>query len=185
MAKSAGNIVRVAELPDLGYEPLVFRYLALTAHYRSRLEFTDAAMHAASSGLARLRRVAGAADSSVDLAAEPTARYRARFTDAVADDLATPKALAIAHEVASASDLNDAQRRALLFDFDRVLGLDLGMASQEDAPLPEGAAELLGRRAAARAARDFAASNALRDELAAIGVEVRDSPNVQETTVKP
>ena len=58
MAKSAGNIIRVAELPDLGYEPLAFRYLALTAHYRSKLDFTADAMHAATSGLARLRRAA-------------------------------------------------------------------------------------------------------------------------------
>ena len=58
MAKSAGNIIRVAELPDLGHEPLIFRYLALTAHYRSKLDFTADAMHAAASGLARLRRAA-------------------------------------------------------------------------------------------------------------------------------
>jgi len=184
MAKSTGNVVRVADLPAMGYEPLAFRYLALTAHYRSKLDFTDAAMHAASSGLARLRRAAAAPDSSVDLAAEPMARYRARFIAAVGDDLATPKGLAIAHEVASAPDLTDAQRRALLLDFDRVLGLSLGAPAAEDAPLPEGAAELLERRAAARQAKDFAASDALRDELAALGVEVRDTSEGQVTTAR-
>ena len=50
MAKSAGNIIRVSELPEKGFEPLAFRYLALTAHYRSKLDFTEAAMHAAASG---------------------------------------------------------------------------------------------------------------------------------------
>ena len=147
MAKSAGNIIRVADLPDLGHEPLAFRYLALTAHYRSKLDFTADAMHAASSGLARLRRAASGPDDAVDLADEPMARYRARFADAVADDLATPKALAIAHEVASASDLTDAQRRALLLDFDRVLGLELGAAP------PEAGAVAGGRCRAARAPR--------------------------------
>jgi cysteinyl-tRNA synthetase len=184
MAKSADNIIRVAELRDLGHEPLTFRYLALTAHYRSKLDFTADAMHAAASGLARLRRAAVGPDEAVDLSAEPMARYRARFADAAADDLATPKALAIAHEVASASDLTDAQRRALLLDFDRVLGLDLGVAPAEEAPLPEGAAELLERRSAARAARDYAASDAIRDELAALGVEVRDTPDGQDATVR-
>ena len=184
MAKSAGNIIRVAELPDLGHEPLTFRYLALTAHYRSKLDFTADAMHAAASGLARLRRAASGPDAAVDLVEEPMARYRARFIEAVADDLATPKALATAHEVASASDLTDGQRRALLLDFDRVLGLDLGVAQPVAAPLPERAAELLERRAAARAARDFAAADALRDELAAMGVEVRDTPGGQDTTVR-
>ncbi len=128
MAKSAGNIIRVADLRDMGYEPVAFRYLALTAHYRSKLDFTDDAMHAAASGLARLRRAARGPDQAVDIDAEPMAGYRARFVEAVSDDLATPKGLAIAHEVASATDLADAQRRALLLDFDRVLGLDLGVA---------------------------------------------------------
>jgi cysteinyl-tRNA synthetase len=170
----------------MGYEPIAFRYLALTAHYRSKLDFTADAMHAAASGLARLRRaVVAAPDESVDLADEPMASYRARFTDAVADDLGTPRALAVAHEVASAAELTDAQRRALLLDFDRVLGLSLDAPAAIAAPLPEGAAELLERRAAARANRDWAASDAIRDELAALGVDVRDTASGQETTVRP
>jgi cysteinyl-tRNA synthetase len=184
MAKSAGNVIRVADLPEKGFEPLVFRYLALTAHYRSKLDFSDDAMHAAASGLARLRRATQGADEAVDLAAEPMVTYRTRFADAVADDLAIPKALAMAHQVASAADLTDGQRRALLLDFDRVLGLDLGIPPPAELPLPAGAAELLERRAAARSARDFAASDALRDELDALGVEVRDTPDGQETTVR-
>jgi cysteinyl-tRNA synthetase len=183
MAKSTGNVVRVADLPQMGYEPLVFRYLALTAHYRSKIDFTADAMHAAASGLARLRRAVASAPAAapIDLSAEPVASYRSHFADAVADDLALPRALAIAHVVASAPDLSDPQRRALLLDFDRVLGLSLDAPVAEDAPLPEGAAELLERRAAARASKDFAASDALRDELAALGVEVRDTPGGQET----
>ncbi|MFP5328463.1 MAG: cysteine--tRNA ligase [Acidimicrobiia bacterium] len=188
MAKSAGNILRVADLPEMGHEPLAFRYLALTAHYRSKLDFTADAMHAAASGLARLRRAtaagADADGASVDLAADPMASYRARFVEAIAEDLGTPRALAVAHEVGSASGLTDAQRRALLLDFDRVLGLSLDAPLPHNAPLPEGAAELLERRAAARASRDYAASDALRDELAALGVEVRDTPSGQETTVR-
>ncbi len=183
MAKSAGNIIRVADLPDLGYQPLDFRYLALTAHYRSKLDFTADALHAASSGLARLRRAATGPDSSADLSAESMARYRARFTEAIADDLATPKALAVAHEVAATSDLDDIQRRALLLDFDRVLGLGLGVPAAIQA-LPEGAMRLLDRRAAARASRDFTASDSLREELAALGVEVRDTPDGQVTNLR-
>jgi cysteinyl-tRNA synthetase len=188
MAKSAGNIIRVSELPEKGFAPLEFRYLALTAHYRSKLDFTEAAMHAAAAGLRRLRRAVadGASDGTdVDLAAEPMAGYRARFTDAIADDLAMPAALAVAHAVASADNLAPTQRRALLLDFDRVLGLDLDApAEPAGGKLPKGAAELLERRAAARAARDFATSDALRDELVAMGVEVRDTPGGQEASVR-
>jgi cysteinyl-tRNA synthetase len=194
MAKSAGNIIRVSELPEKGFGPLDFRYLALTAHYRSKLDFTQPAMHAAASGLARLRRAvaAGASDASdqtdvgsVDLAAEPMAGYQSRFAAAISEDLGIPAALALAHSVAGADELTPAQRRALLLDFDRVFGLDLGAApASGDAELPEGAAELLEQRAAARAAQDYATSDRLRDELAAMGVEVRDTPEGPIATLR-
>ncbi|HEX6139130.1 MAG TPA: cysteine--tRNA ligase [Candidatus Limnocylindria bacterium] len=188
MAKSAGNVIRVSDLPEKGFEPLAFRYLALTAHYRSKLDFTEAAMHAAASGLRRLRRAVaeGASDGTdVDLAADPVAGYRARFVGAISEDLGLPAALALAQTVAAADELTPPQRRALLLDFDRVLGLSLDApADEEITELPAGAAELLERRASARAARDFATSDALRDELAAMGVEVRDTPDGQVMTVR-
>jgi cysteinyl-tRNA synthetase len=189
MSKSKGNILRVADLPEKGFEPLAFRYLALTAHYRSKLDFSEDAMHAAASGLRRLRRAAaeGVAtqEPAADMSSEPMAHFRARFTTAVSDDLALPAALSVAHDVARAPDLSAGQRRALLLDFDAVLGLGLGEAPQPDArALPEGAAELLDQRAAARAARDFAASDALRDRLATMGVDVSDTPEGQRTTVR-
>jgi len=191
MAKSAGNIIRVSELPEKGFGPLGFRYLALTAHYRSKLDFTQDAMHAAASGLARLRRavVAGASDQtddgSVEVATEPVAAYRGRFVAAISEDLGLPAALAVAHAVAAADDLTPAQRRALLLDFDRVFGLSLdAVAEAHDHELPEGAAKLLEQRAVARAARDYATSDRLRVELAAMGVEVRDTPAGQVTAVR-
>ncbi len=194
MAKSAGNIIRVSDLPEKGFQPLDFRYLALTAHYRSKLDFSEASMHAAASGLARLRRaaaegasVAGASEQtdggSVDLAAEPMAGYRERFAAAISEDLGMPAALALAHTVAAADELTPARRRALLLDFDRVFGLGLDEAPESgDGKLPEGAAELLTQRAAAREAHDYATSDRLRDELAAMGVEVRDTATGQETS---
>ena len=186
MAKSAGNIIRVSDLPAKGFDPIDFRYLALTAHYRSKLDFTEEAMHAARSGLGRLRRAAASDDGgAVKLNAKPVASYRARFAEAIADDMAMPRALATAHEVAAADDLTAPQRRALLVDFDRVLGLDLAAGSPADErPLPEGAAELLERREAARLGRDWAASDALREELATIGVDVRDTPEGQVPTTR-
>ena len=187
MAKSAGNVIRVADLPSKGFEPLAFRYLALQAHYRSKLDFTEEAMHAAASGLRRLRRAvaeAGSDHSAVDLSAPPLAAYRSRFADALADDLALPAALSVAHEVARAGDLAAEQRRALLLDFDGVLGLDLDVTPDAADELPAGADELLRRRAEARSSRDFATSDALRDELAAMGVEVRDTPEGQEASVR-
>jgi cysteinyl-tRNA synthetase len=183
MARSVGNVIRVTDLPSKGFQPLDFRYLALTAHYRSKLDFTYAAMQAAAAGLRRLRRAVAEADDGpeADLATEPMAGYRARFVEAISEDLAMPKAIAVAHSVANASDVSPAQRRPLLLEFDRVLGLDLGR-QPDPANLPLGAAELLERRAQARQVRDFTTSDTLRDELAAMGVEVRDTPEGQVAT---
>jgi cysteinyl-tRNA synthetase len=104
---------------------------------------------------------------------------------AVSEDLGIPAALAIAHAVAAADDLTPAQRRALLLDFDRVFGLSLDAAPEVgSAMLPEGAAELLEQRAAARAVHDYATSDRLRDELAAMGVEVRDTPEGPIATLR-
>ena len=110
--------------------------------------------------------------------------FRSRFSDAIADDLSLPQAVEVAHAVARAADLPPAQRRALLLDFDRVLGLDLGRTPRPAPDLPPGAAALLAQREEARARRDYATSDALRDELAALGVEVRDTPDGQVTTAR-
>ena len=163
-----------------GYEPLAFRYLALTARYAPS---STSPMTPCTRPRPDWHRRAAGLSEPVDLTAEPIGGYRRRFTGAVADDLGTPRGMAIAHEVAADTSLTDAQRRALLLDFDRVLGLSLNLPAEPEARLPEGAAELLERRAAARAARDFAASDALREELAAIGVEVRDTADGQEARV--
>jgi cysteinyl-tRNA synthetase len=145
-------------------------------------------MHSAAAGLRRLRRaVAAGADAHApaDLSAEPLAAYRARFTDAIADDLGLPAALAVAHSVASADDLDPSQKRALLLDFDRVLGLSLDApVDAEPMELPDGAAELLEQRAAARARKDWAESDRLRQELAQMGVDVADTQDGQRTSIR-
>ena len=72
MAKSAGNIIRVSDLPEKGFQPLDFRYLALTAHYRSKLDFTEAAMHAAASAWRGCAAPSPTADQTRPMAARST-----------------------------------------------------------------------------------------------------------------
>jgi cysteinyl-tRNA synthetase len=103
-------------------------------------------------------------------------RLHDAFVDAIDDDLDTPRALRVAREVLRA-DLPADERRWLVLDFDLVLGLDLDRApadATDDAPLPAAAVSLLEQRAVAREQRDFRTADRLRDELAAIGVEVID-----------
>ncbi len=121
MAKSAGEFLRLAALAERGYDALAFRYLCLTGHYRSQLNFTWEALDAAATGLARMRAAFHALDRS---AADPDPALIARFGAEVNDDLNLPRALAVAWETLR-GELPEAARRATLARFDAVLGLGL------------------------------------------------------------
>jgi cysteinyl-tRNA synthetase len=128
MAKSTGNAYTLSDLLDLNFEPLAFRYLCLTAHYRARLNFTFTSLRAAQTGLHRLRRhVMRWGPPSSTLTAE-AADLRERFWELAADDLALPRCLALVWSLARGEHtrLADGERAALARDFDSLLGLDLG-----------------------------------------------------------
>jgi cysteinyl-tRNA synthetase len=183
MAKSAGNFYDLRSVRERGHSPLAVRYLFLQARYRSQFNFTWDALAGAERALGRLRdrmaewartpaRSPAAATASTD-AAGPVLAYQERFRAAVDDDLDTPRALAILGELEADEALDPADRFRVVAGFDRVLGLDLAGAADEK--LPAGAGELISKRERARADRDWAAADRLRDELAGIGVEVVDT----------
>jgi len=178
MAKSAGNFFRITELAEQGHDPLAFRYLALQAKYRAPLNFSPDGLAGAGRALAQLReRVAGWRSGPRG----PEGEFGRRFLAAINDDLDLPAVMALVSELVR-SDLAPGTKADQLLDWDRVLGLDLGRALPEG-ELPEGAADLLARRERARAARDFATSDRLRSELAALGVQVTDNPTGQSWRV--
>jgi cysteinyl-tRNA synthetase len=181
MAKSAGNFFRITEIEEQGYDPLAFRYLALQAKYRTKLNFSVKGMAGADRALRQLRARVADWRTGPD---GPAADFDERFRAAIADDLDLPGAMALVAEVAR-SDLAPAARARLLLDWDRVLGLDLGRGVGAAAELPPGASDLLERRERARAARDYATSDLLRDELAALGVRVTDTRDGQRWEVTP
>jgi cysteinyl-tRNA synthetase len=181
MAKSAGNFFRITDIAEQGHDPLAFRYLALQARYRSKLNFSPDGLAGADRALRQLReRVAEWSRASGGDSAEGAAGFDERFAAAIADDLDLPAAMALVSELAR-SGLPAVDKARLLLDFDRVLGLDLGRETSQE--LPAGAADLLEQRARARAQRDFGASDRLRDELAAMGVVVTDGPDGQRWRV--
>jgi cysteinyl-tRNA synthetase len=110
----------------------------------------------------------------------------ARFVAAIDDDLDTPRALRVLRETLRAPIPAD-ERRWLILDADVVLGLDLDRAGPPASSLlPPGAQALLATRAAARVARDFQTSDRLREELAALGLEVVDrADGTSEARPKP
>ncbi|MEJ5975470.1 cysteine--tRNA ligase [Novosphingobium sp. PS1R-30] len=185
MSKSSGEFLRLQLLIDKGYHPLAYRMMCLQAHYRSELEFSWEGLGAA---LTRLKRmviaVAQLKERGVvaEQAGAKFAPFLERFDVAVADDLNTAVALTVFDEVLALKKVDAGEKLAALAAMDAVLGLgllDLDRAELRLRPKAAAISEaeieaVIARRKEARAAKDFAASDALRDELAAQGVEVMD-----------
>jgi len=172
MAKSAGEFLRVQALVDRGYDPLAYRYLCLTGHYRSQLNFTFEALDAATTGLDRMRHGFHALPRE---SAQPLTSLVERFTDEINDDLNLPRALAVAWE-ALRGDAQPPVKRATLEAFDRVLGLGLAHWQPPRIDAPAEVVALADARAAARSARNWAEADRLRGELASAGWVMEDTP---------
>jgi cysteinyl-tRNA synthetase len=182
MSKSKGGFTTLQSLIDAGVHPLAYRLLCLQAHYRSELEFSAENLAAALTRLKRLVMAVAALKARAEGEGTVPAPWIKRLDEAVSDDLNTPKALPILDELLAEKRLSPADRLAALAEFDAVLGLDLLHLTREDLRLrpanatfaPEEIEDRLVGRKQARAAKDFARSDTIRDELAAAGVEVMD-----------
>ncbi len=183
MSKSTGDFLTLQALVDRGYHPLAYRLMCLQAHYRSELEFTWEGLGAA---LVRLKRMVMAAAPLRDVETGDEhpkfAPMVQKFDDAVSDDLNTAVALTALDEALATKKVDAGAKRAAVEGMDAVLGLNLLRLTREDLRLRPASATItegeidaaLARRKQARAEKDFAASDAIRDELAARGVEVMD-----------
>jgi cysteinyl-tRNA synthetase len=187
MSKSTGQFTTLQTIVDRGFHPLSYRLMCLQAQYRSELEFSWENLAAAA---IRLKRMVQAVET---LRARPAggpsgsaSAYADRLEDAVSDDLATPRALPILDELLADKRVAPADRIAALDDFDAVLGLDLATIRREDLRIRPASATIdeptiasrLADRRDARAAKNFELSDAIRDELAAAGVEVMDGDSL-------
>jgi cysteinyl-tRNA synthetase len=182
MSKSLGNLYTVGQLEQMGHPPVAVRFALLRSHYRQVLNFTFDGLRQAASDVRRLRlfaagmQEAAAGAAAPETAPEFVAQAVARFDAGMDDDLNVSAALDGAFTL-----LNEANRLrargadaaaalAALRRMDRVLGV----LEREPATLDAQVEELIARRNAARAARDFAAADALRAQLAELGIELLD-----------
>jgi cysteinyl-tRNA synthetase len=187
IAKSSGHTLNLDDLIAQGVDPLAYRYFLLGGHYRQQMNFQWDVMKASQKALERLRRHvlepygdAAVADSALD-------PFRQRFRDALADDLGTPQALAVVWDAVRSDGLGAAGKRALLREFDAVLAIGLDEASARAAleqpaeiaggPCAEEIEALIEERKRARASRDFARGDAIRDDLKSRGILLEDGPD--------
>jgi cysteinyl-tRNA synthetase len=180
MAKSEGNIFLLHEaLDQAGRDALVMYFVS--GHYRQPIAYSEEALAEAAASVERIRDFARRLD--VDAPTDGIEPFAERFWDALRDDFNTPAARAALFDWISEAnrriDSGERLGRGVLEEMLWVVGLDNLLDVAEPAAEPE-AQRLLEEREAARAARDFATADAKRDELAALGWVVRDTPGGPE-----
>ena len=196
MSKSKGGFLTVSLLEEKGYDPLAYRFFCLQSHYRKPLIFSfenlDNTVQAYAKLVTKIASLStyGAPDMG---AAQP---YIDKFKAALDNDLNTSLAITALYDVLKAN-ISDATKRRLIADFDRVLSLGLIEAAQKENEQKAAAeaekeavkaayladkgltaewiGEKLAARAAAKAEKNWAQADAIRDELAAYGIVIKDS----------
>ena len=178
MSKSSGEALTLSGLIQRGFHPLAYRLFSLSAKYRTPLVFSEAALRGSQKALQALWSDVRFLPEAALEGEEPfCAGYRERFLEALSDDLNLPKAVAELHGLVGEAHRAKAYRiYTTLLEMDRVLGLDLAKARSGKA-LPEDLLALVREREVARRVRDFARSDALRDELARKGWLLEDTPD--------
>lgn len=175
MSKSLGNTYTLDELEEKGYSPMDFRYFCLNTHYRKKLNFTFDGMDSAKIAYSRLLALLKACAES-EAKTDPTIieAFKKEFADAVNDDLNIPLGMGALWTLLKNPPSKDIYAAAL--EADKVLGLSLDKCLEEKKDdVPEDIRELAEKRFAARKAKDWAESDAIRNELAAKGWSVLDS----------
>lgn len=172
MSKSLGNYTTLKTIIDKGYSPLAFRYYMLGTHYRSKANFTWEALDAATVSLKKLSEHLGKEIGVVNQ------DYQKRFLELVVNDLDTPRAIALAWEVAKNTTLSPEEKTATLLDFDRVLGFRLTLKQEE--VIPENIQNLVTLREQARTEKNWIRSDELRSAIKEQGYDVKDTPSGSE-----
>ncbi len=175
MAKSDGNFLRLQTLIDRGIHPLAYRYWLLTAHYRSPITFAWEAVEGAHVALEKivyeLVRLSKATTETKNVDEE----YKNKFEALMENDLGTPETIALFHELLADVSIDLADKLTTIFEFDKILGLDLkGLVEKMSAPLPESIETLRQQIETHRKNKDWQKSDEVRKEIEQQGYKVQD-----------
>ncbi len=172
MSKSLKNFYTLQDLIDKGIDPMAYRYLVLTAHYRDKLNFTWQSLTAAQNALNNLRREIRAWEQPK----ENIGQFQQKFMESANNDLNMPKAVAVMQEMIS-SDMPTSQKSAELLQMDKILGLGLSEYIAKPVELSEEVKKLVETREQARRAGNFETSDQIRKQIKELGYEIEDTPS--------
>ena len=180
MSKSKGEFLTVSLLESKGINPLVYRMFCLQSHYRKPLEFSYEVMDNVAIAYNKLKKRVLELKREDKLDTDKFNEYKVKFEDALCNDLNTSSAITVIYDMLKAADINDTTKFELVKSYDYVLSLEL---TKEDDPKEAAVdAELesfilakIEERRAAKKEKDFAKADAIRDELFAKGVAIKDT----------
>ena len=180
MSKSLGNFKTIRSMLESGISPMAFRLWVLMSHYRSPINFSEEALRGAETALKRLYGL------YLDLGEElgrVSQKYQGEFKNFLEDDLDMPRALALLWDLLKEKELPDADKKATVLDFDKVLGLGFENLKEANAiSIPEEIKKILDEREQARENKDFKKSDELREKINSLGYEVKDTPEGQKVS---
>ena len=180
MSKSKGDFLTVSLLEKKGYNPLVYRMFCLQSHYRKPLQFSYEVLDSVAAGYKKLKNRIAKLDKEGTVNEAKAAEYKKKFIEIVGNDLNTASGITLIYDLLK-DDVNDATKRYIIEDFDKVLSLDLlenentQESSDVDSEMDQYIKERILKRAEAKKAKDFATADAIREELAAKGIVLKDT----------
>ncbi|MCX6742134.1 MAG: hypothetical protein NTX24_03085 [Candidatus Pacearchaeota archaeon] len=182
MSKSTGNFITLQTLIERKYEPLAYRYLCLTAHYRNELIFSWQNMDAAQKTFNTLKNKVIEIKQNLErreMCGEGTVEYKKQFRKIINDDLNVPQALAFFWQILRSDNLSNNDKYALILEFDQVFGLGLDNVQQDKTEIPESIRLLMKERELARKNKNFKLSDQIRQKIYELGYRVEDTSEGQ------
>ena len=193
MSKSSGEFLTVSLLEEKGYDPIIYRFFCLQSHYRKSLVFTwdnlDNAKVTYEKLIAKIAPLTADKTGEIDKAEYD--RLMQSFNEALGNDINTAMGITTLYDVLKSASSN-ATKLALIGEFDKVLGLDLikkaeekaALAGNDDSDIPAEIMELVEQRKAARKEKNFTLADEIRDKIAALGYEIKETREGTQITKK-
>ncbi len=179
MSKSLGNVLNLDDIREMGFSPMDLRYFLLSVHYRTNLKFTKKGLEDAHKARRKVMEWMKETEEAKEAKESEEAKaYKEKFIKAMDSDLNTPEALAVVFDL-----MADSRKNGALGSYQEMAEMikkTFGCFEAEEDEIPAEVLKLVSDREKAREAKDFAASDRIRDEIRELGYEARDTDGGQK-----